>query len=50
MCSTGLIIIFFLVFIRGENNFPSAHNLMYGTEDKVSETAIDRMVDDIEKQ
>jgi len=34
----------------GDNNFPSAHNLMYGTEDKVSEAGVDRMVNDLEKQ
>ena len=39
----------FMIF-RGDNNFPSAHNLMYGTEDKVSEAGIDRMVNDLEKQ
>jgi len=34
----------------GENNFPSAHNLMYGSDDKCSEANIDRMVTDLEKQ
>jgi len=35
---------------RGDEAFPGAHNLMYGGEGKVSEQAVDRMVDDLEKQ
>ena len=39
------------IFIsRGENAFPSAHSLSYGGEGKVSEAAIDRMVQDLGKQ
>lgn len=35
---------------HGESAFPGAHNLMYGSNNKVSEKGIDRMVADIEKQ
>lgn len=34
----------------GENAFPTAHSLSYGGEGKVSEAAIDRMVNDLGKQ
>lgn len=35
---------------RGAEAFPGAHNVMYGGEGKVSEQAVDRMVEDLEKQ
>lgn len=34
----------------GETAFPSAHNVMYGSDGKCSEGAVDRMVADLEKQ
>jgi len=34
----------------GENAFPTAHSLSYGGDGKVAESAIDRMVEDLDKQ
>jgi hypothetical protein len=35
---------------RGDELYPTVDNLSYGGEGKVPEEAIDRMVDDLEKQ
>ena len=34
----------------GDNAFPAAHNLGYGGDGECSEAAVDRMVEDLEKQ
>lgn len=39
-----------MILFRGETAFPSAHNVMYGSDGKCSEGAVDRMVADLEKQ
>ena len=49
-CASQYIIQSIVLLPRGENAFPTAHSLSYGGDGKVAESAIDRMVEDLDKQ